>query len=69
MYRGTQKYSDTLRPIDGISCYIIFAYLASAKHNKFNKKLCHTQMHANNGIGYESHLKLVYRAPQRNFDI
>ena len=53
MFRGTQKISNTLRPMQRISCYSIFAYLDYPKYNKINVHFCRAQKHLKNRIGYE----------------
>ena len=55
VYRGTQKNSNTLRPMEEVSCCWIFAHLECTKNNKNNMYFCHTQKHVNNRIVYEWH--------------
>ena len=50
-----KKNCNTLRLIEGISFYSIFAYLDSTKCNEINVHFWHGQKHVNDRIGYEWH--------------
>ena len=67
VYRGTQKNSNALRPIEGISDNWIFASLECIRYNKNNIHFCHTQKHVNNRIKYEWHSQLVHRAARNEW--
>ena len=68
LYRGTQKNHNTLRPMDGISYSLIFAYLDCAKYTEIHIYFFYGQKHANYKIWNELHACLTYRASQKKSD-
>ena len=69
MCRGTQNNSNTIKSMEGISCYFIFAYLNCTNNNKINIHFCQAQKHLNNRICYEWHSYLVNRASRSHSDV
>ena len=59
-----QKNSNTLRPMDRIS-YFILVYLDCTKYNEINIHFSHAQKHVTNRIWHEYHSKLVYKTAEK----
>ena len=55
VYRDTQKNSNILRPVDGISCYGIFVFLDCAECNEIHINFCYGKKHVNYTIWNELH--------------
>ena len=53
VYRGTQKHSNTVWPMDGISYKWILVYFDCTKYNEINIHFCHGEKHVNYKIGNE----------------
>ena len=57
--QGHTKNSNTLRPMDEISCYWIFLYLECGKHKEIHIYVCHGRKHVNYRIWNELHAWLI----------
>ena len=55
-YKSTQKNSNALRPIDGISVQFILTHLDWAKNNEIKTYFCHAQKQKANKVWNKYHI-------------